>query len=373
MDAEARERLAIVGTGLMGGSLGLAVTQSGLFSEVLGFDVDQPSLQRALERGAITRTATSASEAAANAEVVFIATPVENIASVFLEMASSLKSGSIVTDVGSTKSQVVEQIAPHIPIGSHFIGGHPVAGAEQEGIDAAEPDLFRGCIWILTPTEATDASAYGTLVRIIGALGARVLSLDPARHDELLALTSHLPQLLSSTLMRFAVGVSADEGGYPLIGAGGFRDMTRIAASSPEMWVEIVRTNQAAVSDVMMRFEEALRKTREAVTSGNWGVLREALNDARKARYALGEKPGLSTAELIELQIPVPDRPGVLAEISTTVGEAGINIEDIDIVHSPEGGRGTIHLTIRTEEAASAAAEVISGRGYRVHTSVDQG
>jgi prephenate dehydrogenase len=169
--------------------------------------------------------------------------------------------------------------------------------------------------------------------------------------------------------MKFAAGISEDEGGYPLIGAGGFRDMTRIAASSPEMWVEIVRTNRAAVADVMTRFEEALRRTREAVASSDWEGLKAGLTDARRARYALGEKPGVSPVDLIELQIPVPDRPGVLAEITTTVGEAGINIEDIDIVHSSEGGRGTIHLALSGEGTAIAAAEVIERRGYRVHRS----
>lgn len=360
-------RLAIVGTGLMGGSLGLAFRKTGLFDVVQGYDSNAGVLESALGRGAINKASVTAAEAVREADLVFIATPVEAIPKVFSEIAPYLAEGTIVSDLGSTKTEIVARIAPLVPVAIHFIGGHPIAGGEQEGIDAADADLYQGCIWILTPDEGTDTSAYGSLVRALGQLGARVLSLNPARHDELVALTSHLPQLLSSALMKFSAEVASEEGGLPLVGAGGFRDMTRIAASSPDMWIEILRSNQDAVSSVLARFEVALASTREALKTGDWDNLRLWLSEARNARSAVGGKPGLEAFELIELTVPVPDRPGVLAEITTTVGEAGINIEDIDIVHSAEGGRGTVRLSVNGSDAADRAAEVISRKGYRVN------
>lgn len=365
----APRKVAIIGTGLMGGSLGLALRAAGIFEKVTGFDIEAETLKKAFDRGAVTEAARSAREAVEEAGTVFIATPIGSIPEVFAEIAPHLARAAIVTDLGSTKMRVVDDITPLVPPHAHFIGGHPIAGAEQEGIEAAEPDLYRACVWILTPTEATDAAAYGALVRLIGRLKGRVLSLDPARHDELVALTSHLPQLLSSTLMGFAAEIAASEGGLPLVGAGGFRDMTRVAASSPDMWVEIVRDNRTAVLEVLTRFESTLRSVGQYVGSGDWESLRRLLAGARDARQALPGKPGVVASDLIELLVPVPDRPGVLAEITTTVGEAGVNIEDINIVHSPEGGRGTVHLEVNGDEPARIASEAIVRRGYKVTRS----
>lgn len=362
-DAEA---LAVLGTGVMGGSFGLASLRRGLARRVVGYDVKAENLARALARGAITVAAASPADAVRDATLVVIATPVGTIPQVFAEVGPHLEAGAIVTDVGSTKARIVEEIAPQVPQHAHFVGGHPIAGSEREGIEAADPDLYAGCYWILTPTGQTDTSAYRRLVRYLGGLDARVLSLDPSRHDELVALTSHLPQLLASTLMEFAADIAASEGGLPLVTAGGFRDMTRIAASSPDLWVDIVRENRKAVLDILVRFESALRAAAGHLADGDWEGLRRRLAAAREARAALPGKPGVSPAALIELLIPVPDRPGVLADVTTTVGEAGVNIEDIDIVHSPEGGRGTIHLAVNGEEAARLAAGTLRRKGYTV-------
>jgi prephenate dehydrogenase len=240
-----------------------------------------------------------------------------------------------------------------------------MAGSEHEGIDAATADLYSGCLWILTPTEHTSTDAYRRLVHLLGRFGARVLSLDPARHDQLLALTSHLPQVLSSTLMLFAADVAESAGGLPIVAAGGFRDMTRIAASSPELWVDILRENRWAVLDVLRRFEDALRTGRERVELGDWAGIRALLTGARQARRSLPARPG-AAFDAVELLIPVPDRPGVLADVTTAVGERGVNIDDIEIVHDPSGGRGRIRLVVSGEAGARLATEALERRGYDV-------
>ncbi|HEX2259323.1 MAG TPA: prephenate dehydrogenase [Actinomycetota bacterium] len=361
--------IAILGLGLMGGSLGMACLQRGLVEEVAGYDLDPHTMARALERGAITRTAPNPRDAVAGAGIVFIATPVSAIVSTFGEALPAIPVGALVTDVGSTKTEVVEEVSRLTPSTVEFIGGHPIAGSERQGIEAASADLYDGCLWILTPTQETSTAAYQRLMRFLSGLGARVLSLDPARHDEALALTSHLPQLVSSTLMRFAADVAADGDGLPLLTAGGFRDMTRIAASSEEMWIDIVKQNRPALLNLMRKFQAAFDSAARALAQGDWDSLRESLASARRARNALPGKVGIEPSEMVEVLVPVPDRPGVLAEVTTTVGEAGVNIEDLDIVHSAEGGRGVIHLSVRGRSSAEIALRAIEKKGFKAELS----
>ncbi|MGQ0678554.1 MAG: prephenate dehydrogenase/arogenate dehydrogenase family protein [Actinomycetota bacterium] len=360
--------MAVVGLGLMGGSLGMAARAAKLVHQVIGFDNDPQTVRKALSMGAITHGAGSLPMAVANASLVVIATPVGSIPEVFREARPALAFGAVVTDLGSTKIGVVEQIAPLVPQGVHFIGGHPMAGSEKEGIEAARADLYRGCLWVLTPTESTSPDAYGQLMRFLTGLQVRVLALDPRRHDEALALTSHLPQLLSSALMGFAAEVASSGEGLPLLTAGGFRDMTRIAASSPEMWTDIVRENRGALLGLVRRFQEAFGSAADALEQGDWEGLRNWFADARTARAALIAQPGIAGAQSLELRVAVPDRPGVIAQIATSVGEVGVNIDDFTIFHTSEGG-GLIHLQIGGKQEAAAAREALERKGYKVEVN----
>ncbi|MGH2771524.1 MAG: prephenate dehydrogenase/arogenate dehydrogenase family protein, partial [Actinomycetota bacterium] len=332
-------------------------------SRVIGFDKHAPTAAAALGMGALSEVAASAEEAAAAGDLIVIATPAGTIPEVFKQIAPSISPGAVVTDVGSTKTRIVSEASAACPEGVHFIGGHPIAGSEKEGIEAATADLYRGCSWILTPTDRTDPNAYRVLMRFLSGLSVRVFSLDASRHDEVVALTSHLPQLLSSALMGFAAEVSAADGGLPLLSAGGFGDMTRIASSSPDLWVDIVRENRPALNDLLRRFIQALQTAGSALEQADYGGLRKMLEEGRRARMSL-PGPGGQPGELIEILVPVDNRAGVLADVTTTVGEAGINIEDIDIIHSPEGGRGTVHLAVSGREPAEAAMEAIRKKGY---------
>jgi prephenate dehydrogenase len=169
--------------------------------------------------------------------------------------------------------------------------------------------------------------------------------------------------------MGFASDIAAAEGGLPLASGGGFRDMTRIAGSSPDLWLDIVRENRPAVLALLHRFQDALGSTTSFIDRQDWDGLRETLAAAREGRARLPEKPGLEPAAVIELLIPVPDRPGVLAEVTTTVGEAGVNIEGLTIHNSPAGGRGTIHLEVNGEPAARVAVEALEKKGYGPHVA----
>jgi prephenate dehydrogenase len=349
----------------MGGSLGLAARSKGLASPVVGFDIDPRALELALERGAVDESASDPAEAVSGADLVFLSTPLRVIVEVFEEIAPALTPGMLVTDVGSTKSRVVREVGSRVPRGVHFIGGHPIAGSEHEGISAADEDLYRGAYWILTPTDETDPAAYGRLVRFIGGLDARVLALPADRHDEAMALMSHLPQFVASVLMEFAADAMKGEPGLPFAAGGGFRDMTRVASSSPDMWLGILRDNREAALDALDGFRDSLSQARGLLAGEDWEGLGELLAAAQAARRSMPEKPGVRVGDLVEVDVEIPDRPGALAGITTAVGESGVNIEDLHIVHSAEGARGTVRLLVEGRDAAARAEDSLTSHGYR--------
>ena len=359
-------RIAILGTGLVGASLGMALSRLPEVDEVAGFDRSDTELQTALGRGAIQRAAASARDAVADADVVVIAVPVSAVPGVAEEIAPALRPGTILTDVASVKATVVQALERFAPAGVQVIGGHPMAGSAETGAAHASAELFVGATYLLTPTPQTDPEAYQRLHGLVASLGARVLAVTPERHDLLVAVISHLPQLAASTLMNLAAERARDEhAGLLLLAAGGFRDATRVAASNPDLWLDICAENREAIVAVLADYEERVRDLREVLSAADDGGLRTMLSAARDARRSL---PGKETqrGELVELSLPIPDRPGVLAEVTTTVGGAGVNIEDFGIEHSPEGGRGRLRMAILGVAEAERARAALEALGYEV-------
>lgn len=342
-------RAVVVGTGLVGGSIGMRLRRVGW--HVTGRDLDDDCAKRALGLGALDAVGDDPAAA-----VTFVATPVRTIAG---EARRALAAGpGLVTDVGSVKASIVDAVAD-----PRFVGGHPMAGSEQEGIDGATPDLFEGATWVLTPTAGTDAAAYAQVRQIIGTLGADVVALPPDRHDVLVAIVSHVPHLTAATLMRLADARSEEHRALLRLAAGGFRDMTRVAAGHPGIWPDICSDNRGAIVEVLDDLTDALGQMRSIVAEGDRSGLLEALERARAARVNL--PPRLRTAEdLREVRVPVPDRPGVLADVTTLATDLDVNIVDLEIAHSSEGAQGVLILLVE-----SSAVDVLRGglvaRGYR--------
>jgi prephenate dehydrogenase len=345
-------RVAVVGTGLIGGSVGLALSALGY--DVAGFDRDDARLARAKELGVITEAAASLDDAVAGTELVIVAVPVGGIAAA---VVAALDAGAaVVTDVGSVKSSVVADVERQRPDASaRFVGGHPLAGSEQDGVDGADPTLFVGATWTLTPTANTDERAYTLVLRVIRELGADVVSVTPDHHDELVAFVSHVPQLAASTLMDVATTNEDDRRTLMRLAAGGFRDMTRIAAGHPAIWPDILSTNRDAVLTALDAYVAALSRAREIVASGDRDQLLSLLERARVARRNLPVGSAMAT-DLVELRVPVPDRPGVLADVTQLAGRLGVNIADVEIAHSAEGGRGVMVLIVAAAEAEAFEA-----------------
>jgi len=243
-----------------------------------------------------------------------------------------------------------------------FVGGHPMTGSEQVGLDGADADLLVGATWVLTPTERTDAAAFATVQSLVARLGAEVIATTPERHDELVAVVSHVPQLAATTLMDLAAAVGEEHATLLRLAAGGFRDMTRIAASDATIWPDICVENRDAIVIALDRYLEALDRVRSLVAAGERDELLAVLERARDARRSL--PTGVPTGEaLAELRIPVPDRLGVLADVTTLAGELGINITDVEIAHSVEGGGGVLVLVVAASTAGKLEA-ALAARGY---------
>jgi len=359
-------KVALLGTGLIGGSIGFALQKLPEVEEVIAYDLDPQARDGAVERGAAARAVGSVAEAVAAADIIFIAAPVGVIPKLAAEAAANAKPGTIITDVGSTKSRVVMEIEKSLPHGVTFIGGHPMAGTEEEGIEAADAGLLDGCWWILTPTDRVEAASYRSLHGLLAGFGARVMALEADRHDDLMAIVSHLPHLTAATLMNLAAERGKEHAGLLSLAAGGFRDVTRVAASNPDIWLDICEENSEAIGSVLSDFAGRILELSDLVTSRNRSELRERFTSARSARRNLPGK-GI-TGELVEVLIPVPDRPGVLAEVTTTVGDLGVNIEDLQITHSEEGGRGTLRLLIAGKEDANRIRDALLSRGYEVRS-----
>ena len=355
------ERVGIVGLGLIGGSIGLGLGARPGRAAIVGFDVDPGATRGALDRGAIDVAAESLQDLTA-ADLVVVATPVDRIPGVFEAMAAHVGEETVVTDAGSAKVRVVE--AGERCFGDRFVGGHPMAGSERHGIEAADPELFDGAWWIMTPTPETSSRGYGVVGAMVGSLGARPVAIEPATHDELVARLSHLPQLTASALVEVALRAGDREALLGLAGAG-FRDVTRIAASNPDLWVAILRSNREAVLESLGGLADKLGDLAELIASDRWDELRAWLDRSRRARLGLFAKPDYGGAP-VALSLMVPDRPGVLAEVTTAAGELGANIEDLRIVHSTEGGRGRLEIVVSGEERAEALVGALMRLGYRV-------
>jgi prephenate dehydrogenase len=343
-------RAEIVGTGLIGGSIGLALRQMGWY--VTGRDRNQVRAARALSIKALDAIGHDP-----RAEITFIATPAGAVAPEAVDALGS-SPASIVTDVAGVKATIVKAVTD-----PRFVGGHPMTGSEQEGLDGADAELFEGATWVLTPTSATDPAAYARLRAVVSSLGADVVAMPADRHDQLVAMVSHVPHLTAAALMTLAAETASENATVLRLAAGGFRDMTRIAAGHPGIWPDICMENQADIVGTLDRLQAALQQLRGLVASGDRQGILTLLERAREARINLPLRAP-QPEDVSEVRVPVPDRPGVLAEVTTLLGELDVNIFDLEIAHSAEGERGVLVMVIDAR-SSDLARGALSARGYR--------
>ena len=354
-------RLAVVGTGLIGASAALAAHRSGTAETVVGWDEDPDVLGLAVERDAV-EPAGSIAEALASADLALVAVPVAELPSVVRSVLDAAPSECTVTDVGSTKGSVCDAVGDD----PRFVGGHPICGAEARGPGSASADLFEGATWFLTPLTATEPSRYRAAHAFAVALGARPVAIDPAAHDRLVAVTSHLPHALANVILNQA-GSARVEGHDPLAAAGGsLRDMTRIAGANPRIWVDIFLENRDELQAALGEHRRRVEQLESALATGDAGFLARWIGEASGNRRRMLETAYEDAGALYRLRVHIPDRPGVLAGIFQALGAERINVSDFELEHlSPERG-GTLTVLVTGEADAAEAASLLERQGYGV-------
>lgn len=280
-------RLAILGVGLIGGSLALALKQAGAVGEVIGCGRGKPNLEKAVELGVIDSYSRDPLEAVNGADVVFLATPVKTLGPVTQSCLPGLKSGAIITDAGSVKGEVVRAIEPLLPEDIHFVPGHPIAGTEKSGAEAAFSTLYQGKRCILTPTENTDSSALELIRQMWTEAGSNVVQMSLEKHDKILAAISHLPHMVAYSLVNAVGSYDHYEENILEYSAGGFRDFTRIASSDPTMWRDIAETNRDALLEMMEQFEVFFAELKTEVMAGSSDKLFDFFQRSKQLRDAI--------------------------------------------------------------------------------------
>ena len=280
--------IAVLGLGLMGASLALALRKRGHTGRILGYARQEKTRARALESGLVDEVFDDPSDAVRNADLVVICVPIWSIAQLTGQIVGTLRPGAVVTDVGSTKSELLKKIGP-LFCGSDacFVGSHPIAGSEKTGIDAGNPDLYEGRLTVVCPSESTPDEATQAVCALWKSAGSYVVDMSPDQHDTMLASTSHLPHMGAAALARSVV--DGDPAAKADFCGTGFRDTTRVASGSADMWVDIIDTNRAALEAELDRFHEELRDLISILRSGKSEDIRKWLEEAAAARNRILE------------------------------------------------------------------------------------
>ncbi|MFZ4718060.1 MAG: prephenate dehydrogenase/arogenate dehydrogenase family protein [Ilumatobacteraceae bacterium] len=339
----------MAGLGLIGGSIARALTDRGW--HVSGVDHREDRTAQARSMGLVASIGLDP-----DAEITFVATPVLSL--VDQVKAALAETKGLVTDVGSVKAAVASAIDDQ-----RFIGGHPMAGSELEGLDGADGSMFEGAVWVLTPSPTTPDSTFATVANVVKELGADVVAIPAERHDQVVAVISHVPHLTAATLMGLASDRAEEHAALLRLAAGGFRDMTRIASGQPTIWLDICAENRDAILSALDGLIGGLERMRSVVATDDRAELHRLLSSAREARANLPVR-GTHPGELAEVRIPILDRPGSAAEVFTLAAELGVNIFSFEVVHHTEGNRG-VAVVLVDAHVVELYRGGLMARGYR--------
>ena len=357
-------KVAILGLGLMGGSLGLALVRAGY--SVTGWDQDPEVVREAYRSHAIDRMPVDFQDVIAESSVVFIATPVDSILAVIESCLPYARPGTIFSDLGSIKKSTLEGVFSLLPPLYYFVGGHPMTGSEQHGIRAADPFLFQNAAYIVIKDSRTPLEAEALIVKLAESAGAQIIKLSADEHDRIVGMVSHLPHLIAATLAKTAGDVEVDHPGTLSLAAGGFRDTTRIAMGSPELWHGIIFGNIGQVVKAINAFQNELNTLKKILISGVKHQLEEFLRQARETRLQIPAKNKGFLSLLHEMVVTIEDRPGTIVDVLKRLADVGLNIKDIEILRVREGSGGTLRLALESDEAVEQGVKVLESHGFKV-------
>jgi prephenate dehydrogenase len=351
--------ISILGLGLIGGSIAKSLKASGTTFKIFGYDKDE-ILEQALSQNVIDEKLASIEESK-KSEIIFLCFPLDLSLKVFKELAPKLDSSNLITDVCGVKN-IFHEEWNKINSKGFFVGGHPMTGKEVSGFQNSDSLLFENSIYILT-NEVKDYFAWNDFIEIIHKLGARIHFLSPKVHDIVVASVSHLPQLLAVSLINSASLQNNDIHFYDYA-AGGFRDMTRIASSSFDIWKSIMKLNKEKILAAFDSFENEFQQIKSLIENGELEKLAEKFESARKKRDEIPKNRKGMISQLFDLFVFVKDQPGEISKISTALYKQNINIKDMELLKIREGSGGTFRLAFSKLEEAKLAKKILEEEGF---------
>ncbi|MFC6171568.1 prephenate dehydrogenase [Loigolactobacillus jiayinensis] len=357
----------IEGLGLIGGSLALALKQEVADTYLIGLDQNLSSLRFAKQAGIIDEIGTGLAAVAPQADVIILATPVEKIAASLRLLATlTLKPNVIITDTGSTKQVVMAAAAPLLTQGVTVIGGHPMAGSHKSGVHAANADLFRSAYYFLVPGQQTAPLQVARLQRLLAGTNAKFLQVEPTEHDHIVGMLSHVPHMLAATLVNETTQQFKDSPTALRLAAGGFRDMTRIASSDPQMWADILLTNTAPIQQILHRYIGDLTDLEQAMTARDQTALLDFFNQAKVTRDAINPQKAGAIPGFFDVFVDIPDRTGAIAEVTTILAQAEIQLVNIQVLETREELNGILQITFASEAAQQQAQQLLAAQQINI-------
>jgi prephenate dehydrogenase len=371
MSGEFREsnkiKIAIYGVGLIGGSLALCFKgRPGI--EVVGHSVNEASVIKYVARGVVDSATTSVAEAADNADFIFLCVPVGRLQEYVEELSRlPLKPGCIITDVGSTKASVVKHADKLSLQGAVFIGGHPMAGSERSGVEAASLYLFENAYYVLTPSDNTPQEALARLEELLRWTRAHIVKTDAVQHDEIVGAISHLPHIIAVGLVNQVARYNESNSLYASLAAGGFRDITRIASSDPLIWRDILLNNKDVMLRLIADWQGEMTRLAALIEQDNGDGVAEQFRSSGQFRSQLPERRKGMITSIYECYVDVPDHPGIIGRIATELGQAKINLSNLQIIESREDVPGVLRLSFRDSDNLDRAIALLQSLKYDVH------
>jgi len=354
--------IGIIGLGLMGGSLSMALKKKCPTHHIIGVD-DKQSTDYALSIHSIDKSFSmqEVDKCVERCDIIFLCTPINQIINLMPAVSKAIRPGTLITDVGSTKRTIVKEAQKYFSQDTYFIGGHPLTGNEGYGIKSADPLMFENAVYALTPSQSIPPELIRYLGSLLEAIGARVYFLSPTLHDRIAAGVSHLPQLLAVALINLIARHQTTSSHYMKLAAGGFRDLTRIASSPYDIWDDIIKTNGDEMSLYIEEFTRQLQIIQKKLRKKS---LDEDFRNAAKIRYAIPKDMKGFLQSTYDLSIEAEDRPGIIAEISSALAHNNINIKDIEVLKVREGESGILRISVETLQARENTQKILTDLGY---------
>lgn len=363
--------ILVIGLGLIGGSLAMAVKREHEDCLIAGYDIDEEKQQLALSMGVIDQKVDKITEGAPQADVIVIAAPVVNTETIMDTLLTcSLRKHVIVTDVGSTKQAIMRKAMAFAERQITFIGGHPLAGSHKSGVGAANPRLFENAFYVLIQqNDIEERKDIERLQSYLRGTKAKFIQVTAAEHDRIVGVISHFPHIVAASLVHQLSGMSSDNVDIRHLAAGGFRDITRIASSSPKMWHDVLLHNRDVLLELMVQWEQEMSDVKQMVQTMDSDRIFQYFSTAKAYRDELPQKEKGALPSVYELYVDVPDYPGIIAQVTDVIAKAGISLTNISIIEMREGVIGALRVTFRSEDDRQEAIELLAAENYHTYVS----